>query len=76
LQNIPGTHAATWQQKLAADFPSFHFTQGENVIHRIHTKNSNSNCNSYCSLNEAFKGVTVGMDKPVKRRKPGPSFQL
>jgi len=28
LQNISGKHAATWWQKLAADFPSlrFHFT--------------------------------------------------
>jgi hypothetical protein len=23
LQNISGNHAATWQQKLAADFPHF-----------------------------------------------------
>jgi hypothetical protein len=68
----------TWPKKIiqVCGTIEFHFTQDENVMYGIHTKNSNCNCNSYCSLTEAFKVVTVGMDKAVNRTKPGPSFLL
>jgi hypothetical protein len=33
LQNISGTHAATWRKKLAADFPSKVATIGGDLAH-------------------------------------------
>jgi hypothetical protein len=32
LQNLAGTNAATWQQKLAADFPPLEYTTGKKSL--------------------------------------------